>query len=343
MTHDAIVVGAGPAGAVCAAMLARAGRRVLLLEKDRFPRDKVCGDCLNPSVGPILDRLGLGLRLLALPHVAAREVSYHGIGGATLRFPIPTGHEIVVKRRDFDQLLVARAIEFGAEFRDGTAVTRLSPHWSVDAFSAPILLAADGRNSTVARLAGRLPPNTRERVAIQCHCPLPEGHGDQIRMLFYPGGYGGTARVNAAEINLCLVARPDRLAAVRRRAEAEFSLDSTSWRTITPLARRDASPLARDGLFLLGDAARVVEPFTGEGIYYAMRSGELAAEAILAGKNAEAAYRRTHAEMYRGRLWINRLARFSGAHPRLTSHALRLFRAWPAPLGALTAKVVGQT
>jgi flavin-dependent dehydrogenase len=86
-----------------------------------------------------------------------------------------------------------------------------------------------------------------------------------------------------------------------------------------------------------------VEPFTGEGIYYAMRSGELAAEAVLAGGGAEAAYRRAHREMYRGRLWINRLARLAGLHPRLTSLALQVSRAWPTPLGALTAKVVGHT
>ncbi len=348
--HDAIVVGAGPAGSVCAAHLAQGGRRVLLLEKSRFPRPKVCGDCLNPSVWPIIDRLALRERLRALPHVAVRHVSYHGIGGHSLRFDLPASEsgEIVVKRRDLDALLVARAVELGVDFRDDVAVTSLSPGWSVETpagrFGAPLLLAADGRNSTLARLAGRLPASSRERVALQCHCPRPADHDDSVRMHFYPGGYGGTARANADEINVCLVAKPRNLAAVKARAAAEFALDEeTEWRTTAPLTRRDARDLARDGLFLLGDAARVVEPFTGEGIFYAMRSGEIAAEAILAGFDAESAYRRAHAEMYRGRLWVNRVARFAGLHPRLTSLALRAFRGWPEPLGALTAKVAAQT
>jgi flavin-dependent dehydrogenase len=208
-------------------------------------------------------------------------------------------------------------------------------------FCAPTLIAADGRNSTVARLAGRMPAVPRERVAIQRHCARPEWHDNSVRMLFYPGGYGGTARVGAEEINLCLVAKPENLERVRAQAEQEFG--PGEWRTIAPLSRPDATDLARDGLLLVGDAARVVEPFTGEGIYYAMRSGELAAEAILAGGDAETAYRRAHATLYRGRLWINRLARLAGMHPRVTSLAFRLLRAWPAPLGALTARVVGQT
>ncbi len=346
--YDAIVVGAGPAGSVCAARLAGSGRRVLLLEKSRFPRDKVCGDCLNPSVWPILDRLGLGARLRALPHVAVSEVSYHGIAGRPLIFPIAAGAEIVVKRRDLDALLVQRAVELGAEFRDNIAVTRLTPGWTVEAngerIGAPLLFAADGRNSTVARFAGRLPVSKRERTAIQCHCPRPSWHGNAVRMLFYREGYGGTAPVSAEEMNLCLVARPGDLARVRQRAEREFGIGgATEWRTIAPLARRDARDIAGDNLFLLGDAARVVEPFTGEGIYYAMRSGELAADAVAGGADSEAAYRRAHREMYRGRLWVNRVARLAGLHPRVTSMALRTFRIWPAPLGALTAKVVGQT
>ncbi len=335
--YDAIVVGAGPAGSVCAATLARAGRRVLLLDRATFPRDKVCGDCLNPAAWPVLERLDLRARLLALPHVVAREVSFHGLRGQPLRFSVAGRHEIVVKRRDLDHLLASRAVELGAEFRPGIAVIRVTQGWTVETdhgpFTAPLLFAADGRNSLVARLAGRLPAAGRERTALQGHLPRPAWHGDDVRMIFHPGGYGGTAAVNATEINVCLVAKPRALAALRERTEREFG--RAEWRTIAPLSRRDARPLVADGLYLVGDAARVVEPFTGEGIYYALRTGELAAEAALA--NNPARYRREHAALYRGRLWINRLARLAGEHPRLASLALRLC---PQAVRSLTAKVV---
>jgi geranylgeranyl reductase family protein len=347
-SYDAIVVGAGPAGSVCAATLAMSGRRVLMLDKARFPRDKVCGDCLNIAVQPILERLGLRERIRKLPHVSARKVSYHGIGVPPLRFPISHSDEIVIKRRDLDALLVQRAVELGAEFRDETPVLRISDRWSVETpfghFRAPLLFAADGRNSTLARLAGWLPPSRRERTAIQCHVPRPAWHEDEVRMLFYPGGYGGTAAVGEDEMNLCLVANAGDLDRVRLRAEQDFNLRSdTVWRAIAPLSRNDASHIARDGLFLLGDAARVVEPFTGEGIYYAMRSGELAAQCVIEGNEAEARYRRQHRTMYRGRLWINRVARLAGLHPQMTSLLLRASHLWRAPLGSLTSKVLAQT
>jgi flavin-dependent dehydrogenase len=103
---------------------------------------------------------------------------------------------------------------------------------------------------------------------------------------------------------------------------------------------------ARDKLFLVGDAARVVEPFTGEGIYYALRSGELAAGAILKivrGKDRQSALREfadAHAEMYRGRLWINQLARAAVLWPHIGSLFVHAARFHPTILRLLTAKIV---
>jgi flavin-dependent dehydrogenase len=96
----------------------------------------------------------------------------------------------------------------------------------------------------------------------------------------------------------------------------------------------------------VGDAARVVEPFTGEGIYYALRSGELAANAIakiLRGNNRQLALRnftRAYSGMYRGRLWINRLAREAVLRPKLGSLFVHTARVNPSILKLLTAKIV---
>jgi flavin-dependent dehydrogenase len=95
---------------------------------------------------------------------------------------------------------------------------------------------------------------------------------------------------------------------------------------------------APEGLLLVGDAARVVEPFTGEGIYYALASGELAARCIVAERLS--AYPALHAALYRGRLWVNQLARFASLHPRVATQFLRIAQRAPRILTALTRRVV---
>jgi flavin-dependent dehydrogenase len=90
-------------------------------------------------------------------------------------------------------------------------------------------------------------------------------------------------------------------------------------------------------LFLVGDAARVVEPFTGEGIYYALASGALAADCLI--RDDLAAYESGHRALYRGRLWINLLARFACKHPSIGSAFVRMAHAMPSALEFLTRKV----
>jgi flavin-dependent dehydrogenase len=133
---------------------------------------------------------------------------------------------------------------------------------------------------------------------------------------------------------------------LRSWAEARFNISPEhSWRTITPLTREPISP-GQFSLFLVGDAARVVEPFTGEGIYYALASGELAAKAIALhceGGNAgdvAVAYSDAHAQLYRGRLWVNRLARAAVLSPRVGSAFLALAGIQPVLLRALTKRIV---
>ena len=183
-----------------------------------------------------------------------------------------------------------------------------------------------------------MPSKGPDRVALQTHLPLPHGFGDRIVLQLLREGYSGQAPVGDGLLNLCLVSRPNDLSAVKRWAEREFSIPTDHpWRTIAPLARA-ALPVSQPGLYLVGDAARVVEPFTGEGIYYALRSGELAAEAIIVEQSHR--YRAAHRGLYAGRLWINPLARTAVAHPRLTSSLLRVLPNEQWMLRQLTTKVV---
>jgi flavin-dependent dehydrogenase len=145
---------------------------------------------------------------------------------------------------------------------------------------------------------------------------------------------------------VCLVAKPRDIEALKEWAQKQFAISPDhSWRTITPLTRAPLPP-AHKNLFLIGDAARVVEPFTGEGIYYALRSGELAANAIakvIHGRDRQAIlgkFNREFAAMYRGRLWINRLARAAVLSPKIASRLVHAARFQPGLLRLLTAKIV---
>lgn len=357
---DVAIVGGGPAGSSCAAFCAVAGLRTVVLERERFPREKVCGDCINPACWPVLRRLEVADRIRSLPRGRLSQVDFIGIGGRRVSVTLPVGEdaEIAIKRSLFDNLLLERARELGAKIVEETTVTALSSpdprtdHWKISAgeqtFRARMLAAADGRNSTVARLSGLLPRVARERIALQAHLPLPPDFGDRVVLEFRPEGYSGQAPVNDAELNLCLVSVPARIGSLREWAESRFGISPDHpWRTITPLTRDPISP-GQPGLFLVGDAARVVEPFTGEGIYYALASGELAAKAILLereGGSAEdvaLAYSSAHAQLYRGRLWINRLARAAVLSPRSASAFLGLARFQPALLRLLTGKIAGK-
>ena len=357
---DVAIVGGGPAGSSCAAFCAAAGLRTVILEREKFPREKVCGDCLNPSCWPIFRRLELAERVRGLPHGKLSRVEFVGIGGRRVTVELPVGDdaEIAVKRSLLDQLLLERSRELGGTIFQSLTVTALSSpdprtdHWLISAgdktFRARTLVAADGRNSTVARLCGLRPRSAKERVALQTHWPVPPDFGDRVVLEFRPEGYSGQAPVGERALNICLVSVPARIAPLRAWAEARFQIPPDhSWRTITPLTREPISP-GQPGLFLVGDAARVVEPFTGEGIYYALASGELAAKAIILqrdGGRAEdvaVAYSAAHAELYRGRLWINRLARAAVLSPRLASAFLPVARCQPALLRFLTGKIAGR-
>ncbi len=342
IAYDVAIVGGGPAGGACAALCAASGLRTLLLERSIFPRDKVCGDCLNPACWPIFDRLGVTKKVLAAPHARLGHVEFIGNRGRRVQVALPA-RAIAISRRLLDEILLRRAGELGAEIREGTTVTAIAQGWKIEtsegAFTARALVAADGRNSSVARLLGLTPAPIRDRVGLQTYTTAPADFGENVALQFLPRGYAGVASVGAGLLNVCLVARPADLDEIKAWAVSRFTLPADqAWRTITPLARRPIPP-EHGNLLLAGDAARVVEPFTGEGIYYALASGVLAADCIASEKISD--YTASHARLYRGRLWVNRLAKAAVLSPHLASAAVEIARPLPALLRFLTAKVVG--
>jgi menaquinone-9 beta-reductase len=207
---------------------------------------------------------------------------------------------------------------------------------------ARFLVAADGRNSSVARLLANFPKTQTDRVALQTHFSIDVEPHVSLQLNRY--GYLGSATVGEGLINLCLVCRPQYAELFRVEAARRYGLPvDHRWQSITPLTR---SPIVarRGNLLYVGDAGRVVEPLTGEGILYALRSGVLAAEAIctaaLKSSDASLIYAQQCQKIYRRRLWVNQIARLAVLHPEVSNHVLRILKWNPAPLKFLTSKVV---
>ena len=243
---DVAIIGGGPAGSSCAAFCALAGLHTLVLERERFPREKVCGDCLNPSSWPVLERLALTRRVLDLPHSKLTSVEFIAIDGHKVVVDLPTGDdcEISVKRSLFDDLVLRRAREVGALVREETIVTALDHNgdWKIataasEGFHARALIAADGRNSTVhgcaiCCLALRANASHCKRTS---RCRRTSASASVLQ--FLREGYSGQAPVNKTS-QFCLVGTPPTISGLRQWAQSHFEIAANQpWRTITPLTR----------------------------------------------------------------------------------------------------------
>jgi flavin-dependent dehydrogenase len=312
-TDDVIVVGAGPAGAVAATVLARAGAHVRLIDRAAFPRDKLCGDTVNPGALAELERLDLARAIdgLGLP-VAGMRVTGPGGVGVESRYPNGLCGRALL-RRDLDWALVQQAIAAGARFEPSLPVARaivdesgaarrvegvvVSLQGRERALKAGATIAADGRRSTLAFSLGlSRHPRTPRRWAVGGYFEGATGLSALGEMHVRSGRYIGVAPVPGGYANVCVV-RPSRPADAALRdpvqlLAAELGRDpelrdrfsrARLIRTpvvLGPLAV-DPTGLSLDGLLLAGDAAGFVDPMTGDGIRFAIRGGVLAADAAI--------------------------------------------------------------
>jgi flavin-dependent dehydrogenase len=311
MTYDLIVVGGGPSGSVLAGLCSGYGLRVLLLDAARFPRPKPCGECLNPGAVAALHRIGLMdlVHGLSSRHLTGWRLVVHG-RAYDLDFP-GTQSAVSVRRLELDHALLGWAGAQGAAIFEATKVTdlvfeadrvngvrvlRLGRHQSL---YAHWVAGADGLRSTVVRRLGLLAsPGTSPKVAITAHWRGVEGLGPRGELHFAAPFVLGIAPLHDDEANITLV-MPAHLA---KHTHKEQQMVLARWRGIRERfrgAQAIGAPLATGpfdqpvkavqapGALLVGDAAGYFDPLTGQGVYRALRSAELAAATLIAAAEGE--------------------------------------------------------
>jgi len=313
---DVLVAGAGPAGAAVATHLAAAGLRVVAVDRAAFPRDKPCSEYVSPGAVRLLDRLGVLSGLTATGAIAPTGMTVFGPRGSRLTGGF--GHSsssamprtgLSISRRTLDHRLVGAARSAGAEVLERTAVEELvyeagavagavvrGPAGEHRVIRARLTIGADGLRSVVARRVGRRRHGAPVRLAFVAHVEAVAGLEDTPEMHVGAAGYAGLNRIGPDLTNVALVVPVARAAGARGRS-TEYLFDRLDeFPGLRGRVRRDrlarevlvtgpfaawSGRIVADGCLLIGDAAEFFDPFTGQGIYSALKGAELAATAAI--------------------------------------------------------------
>lgn len=308
---DAIVIGAGPAGAFAAYLLAKECLSVLLVDKCKFPRSKVCGCCINMHAAKILNENSLGHVLAENRAISLEQLNLFD-GNTRAKIALPGGYSL--SRSQFDNSIVQEATKYGVTFLSETAahvldssqserLVRLKSashearHEETEA-AAKVVLVADGLSGRSLERHGEFENVVTPQARFGCGtivASAPDfyepGH---IYMACSPGGYVGLVKLEDNRVDIAAALDKDfartqagvagAAAAILHSCNLPLPIDivSAPWTGTEPLTRKRRN-IAAERLFVIGDACGYAEPFTGEGIAWALKSAAGVQPFALAG------------------------------------------------------------
>ena len=358
-----VIIGAGPAGSTAAILLARQpGFRVTLVEQHRFPRDKVCGECLSALGIDVLRRMGVVPRAGDFDPVVLTRSAIHAPDGSNVSLSLPRPMWGVSRAR-FDSFLLAAARDAAArvlqparcERVNGAVTVRSLESNQLETLRADVVLVADGKG---ALLPPRRAP-TRD-FGIKAHFANVNGPRDAIELFGVRGCYAGLAAVGGGRWNAAFSVPASRLRAAGgdlERLFAEMLAENAALRSRLRGAHRVtdwlAAPLPRfhvarrwpPSVVPIGNAAAALEPIGGEGMGLAMRSAELVADELTRSHRSGHAprtdvLRARYVRLWRVRSVACRATALAISSPRVARIGLRVI---PPPLARLAMRLTGKS